>query len=193
MTLSDEALVARARNGDRAAFDELVERYQSLVYHFCLRYCGQPDDARERAQDTFVRVWLKLGTFQTHRPLRPWLYKVAAGVCLNAAARRRPVLSLDTAESDDRTPEPASRPADDPARVAEARQMQAAVHRAMLELPPAYRVVMILRHVEHLDYRDIATALELPLGTVKTHLFRARQQLRQRLGELLPASWGDDR
>lgn len=192
MAASDEELVERAKRGDRSAFDELIAAYQRPIYHLALRYCGHPEDARELAQEVFVRAWLKLGTFRDGLPFRPWLYQVAARVCLNAAARPRlRTWSLEPADDDDRPLDPAGPPDDDPAAQAAGGEFAAAVQRAVAALPPPYRLVMLLRHVKQLSYPEIATACDLPLGTVKTHLHRARARLREQLAELLPDGFGE--
>lgn len=184
MAATDEVLLAQAARGERAAFDQLVVRHQSAIYHFALRFCGHREDARELAQEIFVRVYLKLSTFRPGASFRPWLYRIATNHCLNAAARRRPVVrSLSPEGEDEPAIDPPGDPRDDPARQVPARLAAATVHQAIVTLPPAYRAVMILRHLEALDYQEIATVLDLPLGTVKTHLHRARQQLQARLDE----------
>ena len=181
MVESDEQLVDRSLRGERAAFDQLVARYQAPVYHFALRFCGHPDDARELAQDIFVRAWMKLSTFRPGLPFRPWLYRVAGSVCLNQSAKRRlTTVPLDP-PAEAAAPEPAST-AEDPADLAAAGELRQRLHEAVAQLPATYRAVMLLRHLEGLDYREIATSLKLPLGTVKTHLHRARNLLRERLG-----------
>lgn len=189
MVESDEHLVDRSLRGEREAFDRLVERYQSAVYHFALRFCGHPDDARELAQDIFVRAYLKLNTFQPGRPFRPWLYRVAGSVCLNHRARRRPeTVPLEPVEQPGwEPPGPAPNPADEAAKS----DLRRRLFEAVRQLPVAYRTVLLLRHLEGLDYRDIAACLKLPLGTVKTHLHRARQMLRERLGPEFGSPFGD--
>ncbi|MCC7491661.1 MAG: sigma-70 family RNA polymerase sigma factor [Fimbriimonadaceae bacterium] len=192
MVESDDALVARAQRGDRTAFDDLVARYQGAVGQVALRYCGDREEARELAQEAFVRAWLKLHTFQLGRPLRPWLLKVTAGVCLNWAGRPRlSTRSLQSAHESEPELDPAAPASGEPARLVEAAALHQAVKAALLELPPAYRTVMLLRHVEGLEYQDIAAATGQPLGTVKTHLHRARGQLRERLREYLPDWLGE--
>lgn len=189
MAESDELLVDRSLRGEREAFDQLVARYQSSVYHFALRFCGHPDDARELAQDIFVRAWLKLSTFQPGKPFRPWLYRVAGSVCLNQRARPR-LVTVPLEPADQPGTEPAG-PAPDPAELAASGDQRRQLFEAVGQLPVAYRTVMLLRHLEGLDYREIAVSLSLPLGTVKTHLHRARTMLRERLGPEFGQSAGD--
>jgi len=165
MVESDEHLVDRSLRGEREAFDQLVARYQSPVYHFALRFCGHPEDARELAQDIFVRAYLKLSTFQPGKPFRPWLYRVAGSVCLNHRARRRPVtVPLEPVEQPGGEP---AGPGPDPAALAAAGALRQQLYEAVRQLPASYRAVMLLRHLDGLDYREIADSLKLPLGTLR--------------------------
>ncbi|MBI2298792.1 MAG: RNA polymerase sigma factor [Armatimonadetes bacterium] len=190
---TDEELAGRARRGDRAAFDALMLRCQGLVYHLALRFCGHAEDARELAQEVFIRLFLKLPGYDPDRPFRPWLYRLATRVFLNTAERKRPVTrSLEAAEEGRPALDPPDVPGADPAHQAEARALREAVFAALLELPPHYRAAMLLRHVEGLSYDEVAAALGQPLGTVKTHLHRARHRLREQLGHLLPPGYGDE-
>lgn len=190
MTETDELLAGRAQRGDDAAFDRLVARYQGAIYHLALRYRGHPEDARELAQDVFLRVYRKLSAYDANRPFRPWLHTLAVRVMLNAQAARPPAtVPLDP--TDGPGLEPATPPQDDPARLAEGRSLREAVHRALLELPPAYRLAMLLRHLRGLSYDELATTLQLPVGTVKTHLHRARNRLREVLADQLPDHLGE--
>lgn len=191
MTATEAALVARAQRGDRTAYDRLIDAYQRPIYHLALRYCGHEEDARELAQETFIRAWLKLGTFRLGAPFRPWLYQVATRVCLNHVERRPPpTRSLEPRQPDERPFDPPADPAEEPGRQVPARLLAEQVRAAVAELPPAYRLVMLLYHVEQMTYPEIAAACGLPLGTVKTHLHRARGRLREQLATLLPEHTG---
>lgn len=189
--LTDEDLARRAQRGDRAAFDALVGRCQGRVYRLAYRFCGHAEDARELAQEVFVRAWLKLSAYDATRPWWPWLQQLATRVLLNAAERRPPLHRPLEAEDDRRpTLEPSAPAHEEPARRAVARAAQQAVAAALLELPAHWRAAMLLRHVEGLSYEEIAAALGQPLGTVKTHLFRARRWLLDRLGDWRPEELG---
>ena len=181
---SDEALAARVRaTGDPAAFALLVTRYRARVVALARRMLatggGGPDEAEDVAQEAFVAAYDKRGTFRPGDPFRPWLYRIALNRCLDrlrAQARRPPAADWDA------IPEPAQPGADPLGRLLD-EERDGRIQAAVAALPPKYRAVFLLRHLDDLSYEEIAAATGLPLGTVKTHLFRARAQLRQALGE----------
>ena len=181
---SDEALAERVRvTGDVAAFSLLVTRYRARVVALSRRMlaAGGPDEAEDIAQEAFVAAYDKRATFRRGEPFRPWLYRIAVNRCLDRlrAQSRRPVpveLSL--------VPEPSLAGADPlEALLAEEGEERLAV--AVAALPPKLRAVFLLRHLDDLSYEEIASAAGVPLGTVKTHLFRARAQLRAALAGYL--------
>lgn len=173
----DGTLVRMAVRGGpdaQAAYGELVRRHQTAVFNVCYRLLGQRGDAEDAAQEAFIRAFDRLGQFDTARPFGPWIRRVAANHCLNRLAARRPEsVALD--EERDRAPELGP----------EAAQEQAEQHRrlraALVSLPPHYRAVIELRHFQDLSYDEIASALHLPLSDVKSHLFRARKLLAEKL------------
>jgi len=190
MEPSDEELVRRCLAGESAAFDTLVRRYQQRIYRLAYRLTQDAEEANDLAQEVFVRVYERLHTFRQEATFQPWLYRVATNWCLNALKKRRPPhLSLETGASTDGEEASLEIPdeAADPARAVETTALQAEVRRAMATLPPKYRMVVVLRHAEGLSYEEIAATLQLPLGTVKTHLFRAKDLLRKRLQHVYEA------
>jgi RNA polymerase sigma-70 factor (ECF subfamily) len=194
MEPSDEVLVQRCLAGEGAAFDVLVRRYQKRVFHLTYRLTQHPEDANDLAQEVFVRAYERLHTFRPGAPFWPWLRRVAVNWCLNWLDRQHPApLSLETGASGEDEEAGIDLPAagEDPARQAETQALQAEVQRAMATLPPKYRVAVVLRYAEGLSYEEIAQALRLPLGTVKTHLFRARALLQQRLAEVYRDYFGE--
>jgi RNA polymerase sigma-70 factor (ECF subfamily) len=177
----DQALAVRAAAGEREAFGLLVERYQASVFNVCYRLLGERRAAEDLAQDAFVRAYQRLNRFDPARPFGPWIRRLAANVCLNhLEARRPPALALD----DERDAPLAAPPAADPAAAQEQAEAAAVVRAAILSLPPHYRAVIELRHFQDLSYEEIAAALSLPLSDVKSHLFRARKLLAQKLSPL---------
>jgi len=193
MEPTDETLVQRCLNGDTEAFDALVRRYQRPIYNLAYRLTSDPEEANDLAQEIFLRVYERLHTFQPEAAFRPWLYRVATNWCLNALKRRRPpTVSLETGGGIEGEERPLELPdlVEDPARLAERRELQERVQQAILTLPPKYRIVMLLRYAQGLSYEEIATALEMPLGTVKIHLHRAKAHLKERLRDLYEAYFG---
>lgn len=170
---TDEYWVGRALR-DPDAFAVLVERYQARIFALCYRMTGSSDDAADLAQETFIRAYRGLKTFRLDARFSPWLYKIAVNLCLN---HRKGKALRPEQELDERLP------ASDhlPERRAEQRELREQLTEAVAALPPKYRAAIILRHVHDLPYEDIADALGVPLGTVKTWLFRARERLQARL------------
>lgn len=171
---SDRDLILRARRGESEAFGELVCRYQASVFNVCYRLAGERREAEDLAQEAFIRAYERIHTFDAARPFGPWIRRVAANVCLNRLSAQRPAdvaldderdaLQLPSAETDREVEEEAQR-----------------VRLALAGLPPHYRVVIELRHYQELSYDEIAAALNIPLSDVKSHLFRARKLLAEKL------------
>lgn len=186
--LADRQLVAQSLRGRPDAFGELVRRHQAAVYNVAYRIVGERQEALDAAQDTFVRAYRALRSFDQERPFGPWIGRIATNVALASVQRRRSLVVP--------WPRRAPRPGDesaagagvpDPAEGPEgaylAAEQGARLRRAILALPPHYRAVVELRHFQELSYEEIAAALAIPLSDVKSHLFRARRLLRERLGE----------
>ena len=181
---TDQTLAQQARRGDPDAFGELVRRHQQAVFNVALRMTGSRPDAEDATQETFLRAFRAFKQFDSHRPLAPWLKRIAVNVCLNwyEANRIRPAVT----EADLARPGEAAADLDEwqanvttPEQRYLAREQAAAVRAAILQLPPAYRAVIELRHFQNLSYEEIATTLGRPLSSVKSDLFRARKQLAQ--------------
>ena len=181
---SDEALAERVRaTGDVAAFGVLVTRYRTRVVALARRMLTTqaPDEAEDVAQEAFVAAYDKRASFRRGEPFRPWLYRIAVNRCLDRlrARSRRPAV-LDIAA----VPEPALA-GGDPIDALLTEEGEQLLSIAVAALPPKLRAVFLLRHLDNLSYEEIAAAAGVPLGTVKTHLFRARAQLRAALAGYL--------
>ena len=177
--VSDETLAERVRaDGDTAAYGQLVDRYRGRLVALARRMLnGSMEEAEDVVQDAFVAAYHRRSTYRPGDPLRPWLYRIAINRCvdrLRARARRPGISALED------SPEAVSS-AGSPLGSLLAVERERRLQKAVDELPPKYRAVFLLRHLDDLSYEDIAKATELPLGTVKTHLFRARAQLREAL------------
>jgi RNA polymerase sigma-70 factor (ECF subfamily) len=173
----DEITLARAKRGDEGARRALVEMYQRGVHSLLYRMLGGRGDlAADLAQETFVRVFGALGRFAPGGPARlsTWILTIATRLALNEL-RRRPHEALDDVEIPGGTR---------PDRELEKRAIAAAVRRCIAELKPEYRAVLILREYHELDYEEIAAALEIDVGTVKSRLSRGRAALREALKDV---------
>jgi RNA polymerase sigma-70 factor (ECF subfamily) len=186
---ADSLLVRAVQAGDRAAFADIVRRHQDTVYRLCLRWLGDEAQAEETAQDVFLAVYRGLPSFRGESSLRTWILRVAVNHCKNARGHRQrrawgrhdPLVHPDDPARPRDLPDPAPH-AD--ARVGEA-QLRAHLHAALQDLDEDLRTIVVLRDVEDLDYEEIAQVLELPRGTVKSRLHRARGLLAERLRALL--------
>lgn len=185
---TEPTLVREAVAGDRAAFARLVDLHQRAVFGLCQRLLQEREEARDAAQETFVRAWAALATYDPANPFAPWLLRIARNHCIDLVRRRLPVarrVELDAVRTGHRAdppelPDGAIQPADEQLVAA---QRASAVDAAVAALPRNYREVVHLFHVEHLSYKEIAATLEVPIGTVMTWLHRARARLRERMAE----------
>jgi RNA polymerase sigma-70 factor (ECF subfamily) len=182
--LNDDApLIAATLAGDTAAFGQLVGTYQDRLYNSLLRVLGSAEDARDIVQDAFVQAFLKLDTFRGTSAFYTWLYRIAFNLAMSHARRGRKAMSLETVKTNC-----GSEPMDgQPTPEVDALQAERIemVHRALGKLGAEYRQVLVLRELEGCRYEQIAAILDLPVGTVRSRLFRARLQLRDQLAPLL--------
>ena len=184
----EEHLVQRARNGDHEAFAALVTGHQGYVYNLALRVLKNEEEALDLTQETFVRAWTALPNFRGQSQFRTWLYRIATNLCYNRLAGLRRALS--DLGNDVIAALPETSPLfDDPAHALEARELRSYLHNAIDELDEKYRLLISLRYQNEMSYEEIAGLLNLPLGTVKTGLFRAREQLRRALEHYQELSW----
>jgi RNA polymerase sigma-70 factor, ECF subfamily len=181
--VDEQQLIARAQAGQAEAYGELVRRYQTRVYSVIYRMVGNQQDALDLAQEVFVRAYESIAGFAPGRPFGPWIARVAANLTLNWLQRRRlPTVTLEPENHE--APGAARSPPDyayEPERVYLSAERQAQIRAAIAALPPHYRAVIELRHLQDMPYETIAATLNIPLSDVKSHLFRARQQLRERM------------
>jgi RNA polymerase sigma-70 factor (ECF subfamily) len=185
---ADAELVRRILSDDRGAFDELVARYHRIVFAIAYRMTGSASEADDLCQDVFLRVFQNLRRFDPARPLAPWVRKIACNGALHYLRRRGLERRHAAPAPRDGSPEPAAAvpdPAPDPERVLAARELEARLQRALLAFPEKPRLAFTLKYVEGLTSGEIADALDVPRNTVKTWLLRARESLREELGDAL--------
>jgi len=177
----DSDLEERLRRGDPRAFEDLVIAYQHRVFGVALRMLRNRSEAEEIAQEVFLRVHRAVEDFRGEAKLSTWLYAITSRLCLNRLASGERRMAREGEESLERLRADA-----DPAAHAERGELEAALQRAITELPEERRVVVVLRDFEGLSYEEIAAALDLPLGTVRSRLHRARTDLKEKLERFLP-------
>ena len=180
MPVSEAQLIRQAQGGDSEAFGALITLHERFVYNLALRTLGNPQDAQDIAQEAFLRAWSSLGKFRAEARFRTWLYRITLNLCLDRIPRLRRELSDlgDDVTAD--FPLPDSRAAD-PLSTLEAADRRKFLHQVIDRLPERHRLLIVLRYQDDLSYEEIASLLNLPLGTVKTGLFRARERLRAAL------------
>ena len=172
----DEALAAKAQQGDREAFTTLVERHKNRVYYTILRMVGHEQDASDLAQDVFVKLYRTLGQYRSESAFTTWLHRLAVNTGLDwLRSRQRRPLEVPLEE-----PEHAG---DDLQEMAVRQEQRERLLAAVRALPPDYRTVVLMRHFHQLSYEEIARRTGAPVRTVETRLYRARALLREALSE----------
>jgi RNA polymerase sigma-70 factor (ECF subfamily) len=177
-----EDLVERLQASDPAAFEALVRAYQHRVFGVAVRMLGNRTDAEDIAQEVFLRVYRAIGTFRGEAKLSTWLYGIASNLCLNrlASADRHRVRHDEDAIM--RAPSEAA----DATATIERNEVDTALRQAIAELPDERRIVVVLRDLEGLSYDEIAQALDLEPGTVRSRLHRARLDLKSKMERFFP-------
>lgn len=187
---ADEAEWARAAaGGDKVAFARLVEKHKQSVFGLCYRLLGGGEEARDAAQEAFVRSYTGIRDFDPRQPFAAWVLRIARNHCIDLLRRRRPTLALE-GRSDEGpetgvAPELSDHYAMGGEQAVQEIEAQRDLDRAVASLPPRYREVIALFHVQHKSYAEIAVALGVPMGTVMTWLHRARKELKAQLAEHL--------
>jgi len=191
---ADTALILRCQANDAAAFNEIVTRYKNKVYNYVCRMIGAGLDAEDLTQETFVRAYLNIKSFQSRASLNTWLFRIATNVCIDFRRKNSKVQALTTSlqrdanedEGDAERAFPDRR--FDPQSVYLNKELGAQLDQALKELPEKLRAVVLLHDIEGLPYEEIASIVECPLGTVKSRLFNARMALREKLAPYLDGS-----
>ncbi len=182
----DTFLVEQCRAGDEEACEALVRQYQERVFALISRMTGDPDRVEDIAQEVFLKAFRSLKSFRGGSRFYTWLYRITVNTVLNTmrSQGRRQETSLDALEGFEVQADADMEPAEVTARLELARRVREAID----QLEEPYRVIVYLRELEDLSYEEIAEVVELPVGTVKSRLFRARQHLKGLLQDLLPAT-----
>jgi len=177
MADADLNLVQRHRYGDETAFEEIYDRYGNMVFNLALRLSGEPEEAADLSQETFLKIHRHLNGFRGRSSLRTWVYRVAINCCRSRYRRRRAWRNrqlIDPEESLERLPDPRRGPEEQ----AIARSTRAQVEEALGRLPDIYREAVLLRDIEGLTYDEIAQVLGRRIGTVRSRIARGREHLR---------------
>lgn len=184
MEVLDTRLVKLARKGDHHAFAEIVSLYKDKLYHLAYRMTGSRQEAEDVVQDTFLRVFKNLDSFDEKQKFSTWIFRIATNQCIDRLRKKRKMYSLDAESSDHEGFDGyAMMPGDDrtPERELLLSETQELIQKAMETLPPKYKSVMILRYMQDLSLQEISDVMGMPVTTVKTRVHRGREFLRKRL------------
>jgi RNA polymerase sigma-70 factor (ECF subfamily) len=191
---ADTALIERCQANDAAAFNEIVSRYKNRVHNYVSRMIGPGTDAEDLTQETFVRAYMNIKSFESRASLNTWLYRIATNICIDYTRRTRKAKALtaslhredDEDEADVAVDIPDAR--FDPLAMLLNRELGSRLEQALRSLPEKLRTVVLLHDIEGLAYEEIAQVAGCPLGTVKSRLFNARAALRDKLQPYLEGS-----
>jgi RNA polymerase sigma-70 factor, ECF subfamily len=179
----DLDLINRFKDGDTSAFGEIVNKYQDKVYNLCRHMLGNAHDAEDAAQDVFLKAYQAFPKFQPNASLYTWLYRIATNTCIDF--KKKPVFESlfgDSGEGGKLIHDQASE-APTPEKLYQSRQIGQALEGCLGILSPKLRAIIILKEIEDLPYEEIADTLEISMGTVKSRIARAREELQQCMKE----------
>lgn len=185
-SLSDNQLIEKSISGSVEAFDVLVRRYQDRLVHSLEHALNSREDALDAAQQGFVSAWQKLGAFRQDAAFYSWLYRIA----MNAAISRKRKQRVPTTSLDGYVDATGTNPTDqnvdaDPTRQLDSTEHVQLVREALAQLAEEFRQPLVLKEIDGLAYEEIATILDIPIGTVRSRIFRARREMLERLGRVL--------
>lgn len=175
----EKELIQLVRKGDLDAYGEIVREYQSSVFNVCLRILGNTQEAEDLTQEAFLRAYRNIAHYDPSRPFGPWMRVLAANLCYNHLNKAR----LDQAPLEDEREKLQEDHHQSPERLLELSQEHQDLYQKIWQLPENQRITLELRHFQGLTYQEMAAELNLPLNTVRSHLYRARRNLAELLEE----------
>ncbi len=191
--VSDLELVERVQKGDKASFDILVLRYQHKVIKLILRYVRDAAEAQDVAQEAFIKAYRALPNFRGDSAFYTWLYRIAINTAKNSlvARKRRPLdYDLDLQDPEQHAMQSKLQDTDTPEALLLSDEIRQTVNEAMMALPEDLRAAIVMREIDGLSYEEIASAMECPVGTVRSRIFRAREAIDDRLRPLIEGGLG---
>ncbi len=184
----DQDLVRRVQLGDKSAFDLLVIKYQHKIVHLVNRYVKDPSEAQDVAQDTFIKAYKALGDFRGDSAFYTWLYRIAINTAKNyllSRSRRHSDFEVDMQDAEQVENAPQLKDIDTPEHQLMNDQIIHAIKSAIERLPEEMRIAITLREFDGMSYEEIAEAMDCPIGTVRSRIFRAREAIDEKLNPLL--------
>lgn len=191
----DLELVRRVQQGERAAFDLLVHKYQHRIAHLVSRYIRDPSEVEDVVQEAFIKAYRGLARFRGESAFYTWLYRIAINTAKNhlvSSGRRVPDQGVDATEAEQYDAGALLRDGDTPERTLLTKEIEGTVYRAIEGLPDELREAITLREMEGLSYEEIAAVMDCPIGTVRSRIFRAREAIDGQLRPLLDDTGGND-
>ena len=184
--ITDQTLIDSCLSGRREAFGQLVERYQNRLFHSLLHLLGSTEDAQDAAQDAFVQAFEKLGSFRGQSQFYSWLFRIAFNTAVsNKRKTRRMAVSLEARKEASGLEPPDANPATEPSYAMDVSDRQRLIQQALSELSEEFRTALVLKEMDGMSYEEIADVVDVPVGTVRSRIHRARFELRDKLSALL--------
>lgn len=179
--------IKQVKKGDQSAFEEIVNFYQNKVFQICYRMLGNRHEAEDIAQEAFIRAYVNIQTFDEKRKFSTWLYRIATNLTIDRIRKKKPDYFLDAEIKGSEglsmySQLSAEQPL--PEEEVESLELQEYIQQQIMDLPPKYRTVIILRYIDELPLQEISEILDMPVGTVKTRIHRGREALRKKLREV---------
>jgi len=191
VTNNDQYLIQECLAGRTEAFDQLVLKYQDRLYRTLVRILGSSDDARDAAQEGFTQAFFKLSSFRGTAAFYSWLFRISFNAAISQKRKtKRTTTTLDTQDNPAGNWLVDPHPENHPPNIAEQSERKKIVHQALNELQEEYRTPLILRELEGMSYGEIAELTSIPLGTVRSRIFRGRNELKQKLSTLFQEESG---
>lgn len=187
MHFVETRLAKLARNGDRAAFEELVQLYRDKIYHLAYRMLGNRQEAEDAVQETFLRVYLNLERYDETQKFSTWIFRIGTNLCIDRLRKKKPNYSLDAELPDGEGGDwysmlPSEEPLPEDQIVLS--ETQAQIRQAIEMMPDKYKSVVVLRYLQDMSLQEIGDVLDMPVTTVKTRVHRGREFLRMQLEKL---------
>lgn len=180
-------IIKKVKKGDQRAFTALIELYQHKVYQICFRMVGNRHEAEDLAQEAFLRVYLNIESFDSDKKFSSWLYRIATNLTIDRLRKKKPDYYLDAEIAGAEGMTMYAQLAADvelPEDQVVGLELQEAIQKEMIQLPPKYRSVIVLKYMEDLSLKEISDILNIPVATVKTRVHRGREALRKRLHQV---------
>ncbi len=182
----ESQLLDMAKTGSLPAFEELISLYEKKVFNYCYRMTNCREDAEDLTQEVFLKVYRSLPSFKGNSQFSTWLYRIAHNICIDKFRKQKAVVvPLVKGEEDEEREIQLKAEGPSPEDILLSKEQQSVIQKGIESLKPDYRSVIVLRDIQHYSYEEIADILKLPLGTVKSHISRARAALRQALESVL--------